>query len=562
LLDIVGNLSVTTTGGQSTNDVYDYNVHGSVTINAGPGISSAKNSVGIEDNQTVAGSGIPVIGGSVTIKGGAVTNANPGLSVNLGINGSTDLPLVIAGGLTISVTGSGAANIDLNDLAVTGTTSVTLGSFTSGNTFTEKWDTINAQSGPLTINGLSLGNNNYTVENTVGTTAFTGAVTFKLGAGNDTLTVGTDTGILTAGGLSISGTGGGKTITVEDADFTSVTMSLLGFGSETTTFTDVNVSGASTVTHSGGGTTSFTIDTSTSNNTNKLNTWGSLTITNGSGNDTTTISDTDFTGGVTIANLGGGSTTTMSASNNTGLLDINGNLSITTTGGQSSTDVFDYNVFGNVTINTGPGVSGTQNTVGLEDNQTTAGSGIPVIGGSVTIKGTAVTNANPGLTINLGTDGGSNNFPLVIGSNLSVSAIGSGSASIDLNDLTVANGNTTISLGQLTNGNTVSVQADSNSTAVFDNFSILSLASGSNTYNLQDQAGTLMLTGTVKVLLGSGDDTVNVAADSSNPTGVTGAIVELFGPSLWNGDGGINSLFTGTTNTNVFFIFTPVTIDF
>src|SRR5262249_35816809 len=136
-----------------------------------------------------------------------------------------------------------------------------------------------------------------------------------------------------------------------------------------------------------------------------------------------------------------------------------------------------------------------------------------------------------------------------------------GIADITLNDLDVSTGTTNITLGASTHDNTVSVQGSS-VTAMFDDFFLTSSAGGSNIFSFQDQAGTLQLTGTVKVLLGNGNGTVNIAADSNNTNGVSNAIVEFFGHSLFDGDGGSDSLFAGLNGTNVFFIFSPVVIDF
>src|SRR5207248_5237647 len=97
---------------------------------------------------------------------------------------------------------------------------------------------------------------------------------------------------------------------------------------------------------------------------------------------------------------------------------------------------------------------------------------------------------------------------------------GTGKATIVLNDLSAANGTTNITLAALTHDNTVTVQSSS-VTAEFGNFNITSFGSGNNTYNVQDQAGTLKLDGAVNFSLGSGNDMVNLAADSCSPYVVT-----------------------------------------
>src|SRR5205807_379969 len=124
---------------QSDTRVYDYNVHGGLTVNAGAGIAgqSSANFIGVENNQTTTGSGLPVIGGNSTITGGAVSGLFNGLTVDIGTDGSgSDFPIALHGNLAITTTGSGSANILLNDINATSGTadSITLGGGTSGNT--------------------------------------------------------------------------------------------------------------------------------------------------------------------------------------------------------------------------------------------------------------------------------------------------------------------------------------------------------------------------------------------------------------------------------------------
>src|SRR5262249_10558636 len=131
--------------------------------------------------------------------------------------------------------------------------------------------------------------------------------------------------------------------------------------------------------------------------------------------------------------------------------------------GQSNSQVFDYHVTGSVTINTGGGIANqiNPNFVGVENGQTFSGSGTPVIGGNVSITGVTQNGPGPLLQVLLGPDGAGGNFPLIIGRNLSIGAIGTGSAVVNLNDLNVANGATSVSFSGSTRNISLLVQGSS-----------------------------------------------------------------------------------------------------
>jgi len=382
------------------------------------------------------------------------------------------------------------------------------------------------------------------------------SVVVNLGGGNDTVTFdGTANGAIDlAGNLSISGTGGSKTLTVLNTHVLGgggLNVSLAGNVPQATTFTDVDVSGPAVINQTGTGNMSFTLNTS--NNPNTLNHWGGLSLTDGTGTDTNAISDTDFAGSVTVNN-GNASQTKLAAVHNGTLLHISGNLVITTAGGQSDSELNDYDVHGSVTINTGPGGKNPSaaSVVGIENSVTlSASAGTPVIGGSVNVSGTAVPGPSPGLLIDLGTSD-----PLTIEGNLTVNASGTGSIGATLQDLRVASGATSVTLGKHTSGDTVSVQGSAIS-SLFNSFSLTSSAGGSNTFNIQDQGGETDFGGAVSFQL-AGSNTVNLAADAGNAGGVSGAVVDLFSTSVFNGGTGTNHKFVGAANTNVFVVFTPV----
>jgi hypothetical protein len=424
--------------------------------------------------------------------------------------------------------------------------------------------------------GLTVTAGGATVLNS-GQTSFTtpGPITnlvVSLGAGDDSLTIdGTASGAITLpAGLTITGTSANKTITVLNTRVLSgnLTVSLTGNGAETCTFTDVSVGGAGSISHPGVGATSVTINAS--GNAKALNRWGSLSIKDGTGADTNAISDTDFSGNVTINNGPGdnspasdtgthaGSFTKISAGVEQALGTIGGSLVVSTLSGQSDTQLNDYNVVLSVTIGTGAGIKNQSagSFVGIENAATVTGTaGMPSIGGSVTINGTAVAGLAPGLLIDLGTAN-----PFTIGGRLTHNAVGTGSASITLQDLRVL-GATAITLGSQTHGDTLSVQG-ATTTALFNAFSVVSLATGANTFTIQDQAGKTDFAGAVSYQLGAGNDTLNLAADAANPTGLPGAVVDFFTTASFDGGTGTNTLFQGTANTNLFFITRPKFIRF
>jgi hypothetical protein len=554
-----GNLTITTGSGQSDTEVYDYNVHGALTVNAGAGISGqgAASFVGVSNAQSNSGT-IPTFG-SVSVSGTAVKSA--GLIVDIGTGlGGGDFPATIGNGITLNTptgitlnaTGSGQVTVNLNDLFVTGASTLTLGSSTTNDNVTVRGNQALSTFGPLTFNAKGVGNGNYNFQSTPGSLNVIGALQLNLGSGTDNVNFGSSTSHITVtGALGVSSTGGSKTISVIggtnaaeslNATLGGVKFSLAG-GQENTTFIDTNVSGAATIAHSGSGDTNFTIDTST-NNVNELNNWNSLSITNGTGTDTNSIFDTIFAGNVTISNgaghsgvttLNGGSQTLFHAHNyKVALLNILGNLSISTSSGQSDSEIYDYNVLGSATISTGSGISQmlNPNLVGIEDHQTSGLPGNPVFG-AVTINGTTVSSSNTLLTILMGTDNGGGDFPLTLNNNLTVNVNGSGGSNILLQDVVAQYGTTSFTFGGSTGthgGNTLKVFGTS-ITSIFNIFNITSSAAlgSNNTFDLQDQKGTLQIAGTMKWALGQANTLMNFASDPiNNNGGVPGAELDLY----------------------------------
>jgi hypothetical protein len=210
-------------------------------------------------------------------------------------------------------------------------------------------------------------------------------------------------------------------------------------------------------------------------------------------------------------------------------------------------------VAGKVAVGTGAGISNqaAASFVGIENAAAVpSAAGTPWIGGNVTVNGAAVPGMSPGLVIALGTAN-----PLTIAGGLTVNATGTGSASVTLQDLQVYH-TTAVTLGSQTQNDTLSVQG-ATTAAWFNGLSVVSMATGANTFNMQDRAGETDFAGPVSYQLRAGNNTLNLAADSANPSGVAGAMVDLFASASFNGGPGSNTLFQGTANTNLFFITAP-----
>jgi hypothetical protein len=387
------------------------------------------------------------------------------------------------------------------------------------------------------------------------------SVVVTLGSGTDTVTFGGTLDL--PGNITITGTGGDKTISA-GGDVGSLSIILTGKGTETSTFTGLNVAGAATIAHTGTGDTTLTV----SNGTNAADNWGSLTVTNGSGFDTIAVGDTNFTGNVTINNGAGGSFSNISATNDQNLTTIGGNLTITTTSGMSESELYDYNVHGNVTINTGIGAAGQENYVGLEDIKSFPNSGVPVINGNVTVIGDSTTGGT--LDVVSGTDivdpngpGTASDLPLTILGNLTVlangPASGTGTVLVDLNDLSVADGSTMIITGASTTA-TVDAQAGTGLTSDYKNVT-LSLNGTGDVVNIQDHAGTIKLTGNLTVQLNAGtNSTINAGADAGNDAGVANAQLFLYGKTTITAKKAGNKLFGApgkVVNNDILFVTEP-----
>jgi hypothetical protein len=362
------------------------------------------------------------------------------------------------------------------------------------------------------------------------------ALTIHLSTGNDLLTLdGVTNGAITlAGNLDITGTGGNKTITATGVQLegtSNLTVSLTGNGDEVSAFNNVVVPGAASFSHPGVGNTSLALNTSVAPIANEQ--WGSLTINNGQGSDAAAIDCIDFAGNVTINNGPGAAGVTGGfggsldflgdvVNHTTGPATIGGNLVITTASGEAAAELYRYNVTGNANISTGPGIANqtVKNFVSI------AGA---VIGGNTTITGTTVSGASPGLEVDLiGTVNGK----------LSITANGTGSADVTLTDLSVPNGNTTISLGSHTSGDVVTFVC-SIGQARFNSLNINSAAGGDNAFGFQESAAFpagMVFAGAVNVQLGPGNDSLSFYS-----FGIPGTL-SFLGSAHFDGGSGTNQL--------------------
>jgi hypothetical protein len=373
-----------------------------------------------------------------------------------------------------------------------------------------------------TVNGSALAQTFNGVKNLV----------VNLNGGNDSLSFGFNTAgtIILQGNLTINtGTGNDTIITAGGGNFLDVFGNLgvtNGAGTYDTTLTDVNVVGSATFNHTAGGSSFLVINTSTATD----NSWKTLTITNGTGNDLQQINDTNFSGAVSINNgastlVGGSSQTRMRAVNSTTLLKVGGNLTITFTSGDFTAPfIDDYNINGNLTTNSG---NGTPVGFFLEETP-----GLP--GLSPTIKGNVsatLGGGNPFVRI------GGAGTPLVINGGLTLNmSAQTGGATVQLNDLaSVGNSSLTggISITTGTGNDTLSIDNTGSGSTFNGNLSIKT-GNGNDTLQINGAgAAPTFFFGTVNVDQGAGNDSLEL--------GNTGP-VNFFKSATFSGGSAVNDI--------------------
>ena len=312
-------------------------------------------------------------------------------------------------------------------------------------------------------------------------------------AGNASINMGT--------GNNFVGTAGGKFLSI----FGNLSISN-GAGACQTDLTDVNVGGAATLNHLAGGGSNLRIDTSGAT----PNSFRSLSVVNGVGDDDVRIVDTNFSSSVSIANgvdtLTGGDDVFISEQAAGALLTIGGNLSIaSSTIGQATIRVNDYNINGNLSINTGNG--GHNNFVGFYDSSTT--HLIPTIRGNVSITTAGTGNVEIDVA-----DGGT---PLAILGGLTVNAsAATGSVIVHEGSLaTVGNASATGGIHITTGAGRDDVEIDeSGSGSTFNGALFISTGTGDDTVAFNDNAGSAtFLFAAVSVNEGAGNDSLQLGID-------------------------------------------------
>jgi hypothetical protein len=427
--------------------------------------------------------------------------------------------------LTLTKTGGDDAITIIN----TGTTPALFGRLTVSTT---AGNTINGGPGPFNTPGRITG------------------VTVNLGAGSDVVTFdGVSNGrIDLSNNLSINGSGGNKAITVQSTTLqgaAALGINLTGNGNENTTLTDDNVAGATAINHAGIGDTTVRVNTTGAPGPvgQSINNFGSLTINNGQGSDSTQISDTNFAGGITINNgagnpantgFGGGSDNDLFAANAGQLLTVGGGVTITTASGEADAEINDYNVNGSINVSTGAGVANQENFVGVENNRSITAR--PVIGGSVSVTG--VTNTGNVFT-GLGVVLGNTLTPaegLVINGGVTIKASGTGTVFPRIRGAQIAGGTSITISGQGDESVTFS------DTSVHGAVGISHLNTGNTTVTVNTVNDTQNNWGGLTITNGVGSDSTQIS-----DTNFAGNVV------INNGPGNPNSTAFGSGSDNDFF---------
>jgi len=323
-------------------------------------------------------------------------------------------------------------------------------------------------------------------------------LTIRLLDGDDTVTFGNTGGpIHLQGNLSINGGDGANTVISTDLTVDkafSITNGTSTAGQDSNGLTNLTVGGSLTINNGTGGST-----TTVSRNSPGLSTIvGNFNITNGTGVDFDNLYDTNVGGNVTFKNGHADATghagflTVANSFNSSSRSEIKGNVSVTYLDGNvvSYDNIFDAEVLGNVTFNHGPGSALT-----IIDGAAVAQP--VVIRGNLTFTGTGANEVKVGAY--------SANTGLIVGKNFTVTS-GAAADKITLNKLEV-DGTTKLSLGD--GANIVNID-DSRFVGAFN----LTTGSDIDTVGLDTVAGSSGPTTFVRpvvITLGAGNDTLTRA---------------------------------------------------
>jgi hypothetical protein len=331
---------------------------------------------------------------------------------------------------------------------------------------------------------------------------------FKMLDGNDTVTFDPTVPIFVRGSVLINGGAGVNTVLATHLTVgksLSVTNAAQTTGTDTVTLTDFSAGGSVLVKNAGGDSNTL-IDRDVAGVSTIR---GSLTVTNGTGQDTFVMNDTNVDGNVTVNN-GHGNASGVAGFINIYNLDntafrsiIGGNLTVTYLDGNAIgyDGLWDSEVLGNVTLNHGSGMFKT-----VMDG---FGTTLPVlIHGNLTITGAGANS------IGFGTNGGLKGSGLIVGKKFTLTSGGGAAETLGFKNVQVG-GDTSITLGN--GGNTITID-DSN----FGGRFTLVSGIGNDTFNLETTTGTTSATEFKKATLidlGSGNDVAYLAFNATPDAG-------------------------------------------
>jgi hypothetical protein len=335
------------------------------------------------------------------------------------------------------------------------------------------------------------------------------SLVFKMLDGNDSVTFDPTVPIFVRGSVSIDGGAGVNSVAATHLTVgknLSVTNAAQTTGLDSVVLIDFSAGGSVQVKNAGGD--SYTAINRDGAGVSTIK--GSLTVTNGTGEDSFNLNDTNVEGNITI-NDGHGNAAGVAGFVNIYNLDntalrsiIGGNLTVTYLDGNANTfdGLWDTEVLGNVTLNHGLGVFTT-----YMDGYATH---LPVlIHGNLTITGAGANS------LGFGTDNGSGNGSgLIVGKKFTLTS-GSGTAETLAFKNVQVGGDTALTLGN--GGNTITIDD-----SIFGGRFALVSGVGNDTFNLEATTGTTSATEFKKAALidlGSGNDLANLAYNSTPDAG-------------------------------------------
>jgi hypothetical protein len=342
---------------------------------------------------------------------------------------------------------------------------------------------------------------------------------FKMLDGNDTVTFDPTVPIFLHGSASIDGGTGVNSVAATHLTvikYLSVTNAAQTTGLDSVVLIDFSAGGSVLIKNAGGDSYIGINRDAAGVSTIK----GSLTVTNGTGEDSFNLNDTNVNGNVTINN-GHGNAVGVAGFVNIYNLDntairsiIGGNLTVTYLDGNANTfdGLWDTEVFGNVTLNHGPGVFKTD-----MDGYATH---LPdVIHGNLTIAGAGANSLGFG-TNNVSGNGSG----LIVGKMFTLKCGGGLAETLAFKNFQVG-GDTSITLGN--GGNMITIDD-----SIFGGRFTLVSGVGNDTFNLEATTETASATEfkkAARIDLGSGNDVSYLAYNATPDAGEAVVCLATFG---------------------------------